>query len=430
MSYRTISSAPQAWRILLLMTLMIAAAWAQPFPPSAGEREAGFLFRQGLMLLEQGQHERAVDLFRQALRLEPERLEIRPYLASALYDGGEYEPALRQLELYLGAEPGDAKVAFLRVRILTALERYGQAQDALEVLALTYGETSWEWHNLKGYLQEQQDRPEEAEASYRMAAELSEDSWEPDVNLVTLLLRQERIDEAGKIVTDLLSEAPEDPQILNAFALLLSQKEAGFDPAPLIEKLRETTLPFELQYNFAAALAERGSVSEAGVLAGDLVDRFPDDARASWLYGRILLQRRELQDAGEYLLAARERLPLTEEVAATMGSYSYLTSDFVEASRWFAEALERDPENGLSAHNLSLSLSRQDKLDEAISASRKAVTLRVDDSRVIYQLALVLDRNGDLEAAREVYRRFLEVSDDDQQKSIVREHLKEMKPEK
>lgn len=430
MSYLMISRAQQGWRILLVMTLLVATSWAQPFPPSPGEQEAGFLFRQGLVLLEQGQDVRAVDLFRQALRLEPERLEIRPYLARALYDGGEYEPALRQLELYLGAEPEDAKVAFLRARILTALKRYGQAEDALDILALTYDEASWEWHNLKGYLQEQQGRNEEAEASYRKAAKLSDDSREPDVNLVTLLLREERVDEAGTIVTELLSEAPEDPQILNVFALLLSQKEEGFDPAPLIEKLRETTLPFELQYNFTAALAERGSVSEAGVLAGDLVDRFPDDARASWLYGRVLLQRRELQDAGEYLLAARERLPLTEEVAATMGSYSYLISDFPEASRWFAEALDRDPENGLSAHNLSLALSRQDKLEEAISASRRAVALLEEDPRVVYQLALVLDRNGDLEEAKTEYRRFLEVTEDTQQKEIVREHLKEMESKK
>lgn len=413
-------------RMLLLLCLLVGASWAQPAPPSSEEREAGFLFRQGLELLEDQQYARASDLFRQALRLEPERLEIRPYLARSLFETAEYEPALRQLELYLDKEPGDSKVALFRVRVLTALERYGQANDALGLLAVTYGETSWEWQNLRGYLAEKQEQYEVAEAAYKKAAELASDSYEPDTNLVALYLKQGKIDEATTIVTDLLALAPDDPGVLNVFALLLSEKERGFDPAPLIDKLKDKTLPFELQYNFAAALAERGSVAEAAVLAADLVDRNDDDPRASWLYGRVLLQQRELQDAGKYLLAARDRLPLSLEVAATMGSYSYLTGDYDEAVRWLNEAITRSPQDGLLVHNLSLALSHQDKLEDAIVASRKALSLDKDDPRIAYQLAVVLDRNGNVEQAIKAYQHFLELNDDAEQAGIVREHIAEL----
>lgn len=414
-------------RTLFLLCLLAAASWAQPAPPTSEEREAGFLFRQGLELLDDGQYVRATDMFRQALRLEPERLEIRPYLGRSLFETGDYEAALRQLELYLDKEPGDAKVALFRVRVLTALERYGQANDALGLLAVTYGETSWEWQNLKGYLAEKQEQYDIAEAAYKKAAELATDSYEPDTNLVALYLKQGKVDEATTIVTDLLSLAPDDPAVLNVFALLLSEKERGFDPTPLISKLKDKTLPFELQYNFAAALAQRGSTSEAAVLAADLVDRNDDDPRASWLYGRILLQQRELQDAGKYLLAARDRLPLTLEVAATMGSYSYLTGDYGEAVRWLNEAISRAPEDGLLVHNLSLALSHQDKLDEAIAASRKALSLDDEDPRIAYQLALVLDRNGDVDEAVQAYQHFLELNDDAEQAASVREHIAELK---
>lgn len=411
----------------VLLCFLGVAATAQPAPPTAGEREAGFLFRQGLELAEQKQPLRAAEMFRQALRLEPERLEIRPYLARALFETEDYEGALRQLDLYLDKEPGDTKVAFLRVRTLTALERYGQANDALGLLAVAYGDSSWEWHNLRGYLAEKQDQLEVAEASYKKAAELAGDSWEPQTNLVALYLKQEKVEEANAIVTDLLSKAPDDPKVLNAFAILLAEKERGYDPTPLIEKLKGSTLPFELQYNFAAALAERGSFAEAGVLAGDLVDRFPDDARAGWLYGRVLLAQRELQDAGEFLLAARDRLPLTLEVASTMGSYSYLTGDFEEAARWFQEAITRDPDNGLLSHNLSLALSRQDKLEEAIMASRKAISQLSTDPRLVYQLALVLERDDQREEAIKTYQRYLEMTDDPEQAAIVREHIAELR---
>lgn len=420
---------------VLLFVLLPTVCWAQPAPPSAAEREAGFLFRQGLELLEEAEYERATALFRQALRLEPERLEIRPYLAQSLFSSGEYEPALRQLELYLDKEPRDPKIALFRVRLLTALGQYGQASDALNLLALTYGQTSWEWQNLKGFLAEKQESFEEAEEAYKKAAELASApaghggpvSYEPYTNLVALYLRTEKTDEAAALVTELLSQAPDEPAVLNVFALLLAEKERGFDPAPLIEKLKEQILPFELQYNFSAALAERGNLAEAAVLAGDLIDRYPDDARSGWLYGRILLQQRELQDAGEFLLAARDRLPLTLEVAATLGSYSYLTGDYSEAARWFEEAASREPGNGLWSHNLSLVLSRQDKLEEAITASRRALALMENDPRVIYQLAMVLDRNGDVPEAIEAYERFLELNEDTEQAAIVREHIAELK---
>lgn len=415
--------------ISAIWLLLLVAVQAQPDPPSSSEQEAGFLFRQGLHLLEEGQYARATDLFRRALRKEPERLEIRPYLGRSLYEQGEFEPALRQLELYLDSEPADTKVAFLRVRTLAALERYGQASDALNLLSLSLAKESWEWHNLRGFLEQKLEHPDEAEASFKKALEIAPEALEPAVNLVSLWLTQEKLEEATKLVRDLLARAPEEPQVLNAFAMLLSEKEKGFDPTPLLDKLKEQTLPFELQYNIAAALAERGETDQAAILAADLVDRDPEEARANWLYGRILLQRRELQEAGDYLTAARERLPLNDEIVATMGTYCYLTGDYKQAADWFEQAFKRQPEDGLAAHNLSLALGRMDELKQAIRASRQAYALSQTDSRVVYQLALMLDRDGQWEEAADYYRKYIELIDDPLDVEVVREHLSELEQE-
>ena len=409
-----------------MILLLGVVALAQPAPPTSSEREAGFLFKQGLELLEDDQTARDTDLFRRALRLEPERLEIRPYLARALYDSKDYEGALRQLDLYLNAEPDDYKVALFRVKTLAALENYGQASDALELLRHAQ-EDVWEWHNLRGYLYQQTGQLEAAELAYLKAQELSTaEVYEPRANLIDLYLSQERTEEAAEIVKQMLSEAADDVRVLNAFALLLSYQEPGFDPAPLMEAVKEQSLPFELQYNLAAALAERQETEEAALLAADLVDRFPEEPRASWLYGRVLLQQRELQDAGEYLLAARDRIPTTSETLQTLGSYSYLVGDYEESVGWFRQAAEREPEDPAIAHNLSLALSRMDKLEEAAVVSRRAVELDADEARYVYQLALVLDRDGKIEEASTQYRRFLELNEDAAQAAIVREHLSEL----
>jgi len=326
----------------------------------------------------------------------------------------------------LNAEPDDYKVALFRVKTLAALENYGQASDALELLRHAQ-EDVWEWHNLRGYLYQQTGQLEAAELAYLKAQELSTaEVYEPRANLIDLYLSQERTEEAAEIVKQMLSEAADDVRVLNAFALLLSYQEPGFDPAPLMEAVKEQSLPFELQYNLAAALAERQETEEAALLAADLVDRFPEEPRASWLYGRVLLQQRELQDAGEYLLAARDRIPTTSETLQTLGSYSYLVGDYEESVGWFRQAAEREPEDPAIAHNLSLALSRMDKLEEAAVVSRRAVELDADEARYVYQLALVLDRDGKIEEASTQYRRFLELNEDAAQAAIVREHLSEL----
>ena len=71
-----------------------------------------------------------------------------------------------------------------------------------------------------------------------------------------------------------------------------------------------------------------------------------------------------------------------------------------------------------------------DKLDEAAVVSRRAVELDSDEAKYVYQLALVLDRDGKIEEASTQYRRFLELNEDAAQAAIVREHLSELEGER
>ena len=73
-----------------------------------------------------------------------------------------------------------------------------------------------------------------------------------------------------------------------------------------------------------------------------------------------------------------------------------------------------------------MALIRLDELEEATKVSRKAVELSSEDPRLVYQLALVLDRDGEIQEASKMYRRFLELNDDPAKAAVVREHLAEM----
>lgn len=424
-------------RAVLAWLVLTLPVWCQTVNPSqkadplrlessSQDVEAGFLFRQGLELLDQGQYIRATDLFRKALVAEPARIEVRPYLAQSLLESKDYEESLKELDLYLKQEPTDTKASFLKVKVLAALKRYAEAADALATLQLRYGEGPWEWENLRGFLAEKDGNVSQAESAYKRASELNPEALEPQTSRVALYLQHDRTEEAAALVQELLRKAPDDPAVLNAVTLLLAKQDPDFDPSELLVKLGDKRLPFELQYNLAASLAQKGTLDRAGLLAADLVDRYPDDARATWLYGRVLLGQGELQDAGRYLLAVRDRLPAGLEMSATLGMYAYQVGDYEGAIGWFKDAKTRDPKEGSWDHDLSLAYSHLDRLDEALASSRQAVTLMPSDPRVLYQLALVLERQGDVAGAMKAYQNYLGASISAEDAAVVKEHLEEL----
>ena len=384
------------------------------------------MFKEALVLLEDGQLSRGTELLKKSLRLEPERLELRPYLARALFETKEYEAALRQLNFYLEREPKDHEIALFRVENLIALGRFEEARSALDSLKHDFQYTSWQWRNLKGFLEEEKGDYGLAESSYREAIELAEaGNYEPKTNLVGLLLVLERFDEADQLVDEMLGEAGENVDVLNSLALLLSKSERAFDPAPILRVIEKQEAPFELQYNLTAILAQRGELDQAALLAAGLVDTSAGDPRASWLYGRILLQRKELQEAGSYLLAARDRIPVSFESRQTLGFYSFLLGDFEEARDWFRQAFEMKPSSAEAAHNFSLSLGRTGELKRAADVSREAIALK-EDPRFVYQLASVLDRDGKSQEALKAYRRFLSLSPSEKESAIIQERVSEL----
>lgn len=72
--------------------------------PESSER-ADLLWQQGSRLLERRKFERAIEAMRQAMEIEPSRLDGRLNLGAALYLSGQLEEAISHLKYVLALEP-------------------------------------------------------------------------------------------------------------------------------------------------------------------------------------------------------------------------------------------------------------------------------------------------------------------------------------
>jgi tetratricopeptide (TPR) repeat protein len=100
---------------------------------ATGQR-ANRLWHEGSKLLEKRKIGPAIDAMRQALEVEPSRLEGRLNLGAALYLAKEYEEALGHLKYVLAFDPQNSMALLNLAACYDALDRMDESIETLEKL--------------------------------------------------------------------------------------------------------------------------------------------------------------------------------------------------------------------------------------------------------------------------------------------------------
>ena len=95
---------------------------------------AELLWKHGAQLLARKKPERAVDVMRQALELEPSRLEGRLNLGAALFMSGRHEEAVSHFRYVLAFDPQNTMALLNLAASLDALGRLGESVETLRLL--------------------------------------------------------------------------------------------------------------------------------------------------------------------------------------------------------------------------------------------------------------------------------------------------------
>lgn len=169
-----------------LSTATANSAMSAPGPASWNE-----LFQQAQDLQQQGQLERAIEIYSKCVERSPERAEAYYKRANALNGLGRLEPALEDYDRAIGLNPSYAHALCNRGSLL---ERLGRLNDALvsydRALALDPKDSLT--HYNRGSVLKSLERFEEALVSYQSAIGLKEDYAEAYVNRGNVLRELQR----------------------------------------------------------------------------------------------------------------------------------------------------------------------------------------------------------------------------------------------
>ena len=284
-------------------------------PELTGDLNFEGLYNSAVILTRMGGAEKtalARDRFAEAQKLQPDFLDVELRLAALDYAGGKSKDADKRIKVYLGKVPDDLP-ARVDLAILDITEgRFTKAENSLRKALDDTGnpEVSMRARLGLGSIQELRGKLPEAEAHYRSAINLSTSNPLPGLMLATILVRQDRTDEAAELVSSIRSAHVASQAVFGA----CSRLQALID-------------------------ARKGEAARSSANLEFAVDVSPEDPAVLEAAGLAFLRQGKLEQGLSYLARANK---LEEGRPATLnglGYYNYIQGHHAEAAVFFDQAL-------------------------------------------------------------------------------------------
>lgn len=298
-------------------------------------------------MLSQGQAKKVVDEFG-SRRFEnpPAQASLQTTLASAYSALGQTDQSRVALTAALAADN-----QYVPALLLSARQK-ATVRDVDGALALIDGvigrsPANAEALNLKGdILQYARDRPVEAEAAYRDAIKADPKLLPPQFSLITVLMRQAKLDDAGKALERLKQIAAQNPQTKFFEAQLAYYKEDFKSARDLVQQLLRLAPKNAYLLQLAGAVEFRlGSWAQAEAFLTRATLVAPDLPLARRLLIANYLrsgQSRKALKALEFALSKGDVDPALYPIA---GEIFLQNDDMKKAEEYFVKALKVDPDD-------------------------------------------------------------------------------------
>jgi tetratricopeptide (TPR) repeat protein len=332
---------------LLLVALAPLGPAAQAAQQAPAANSAAYL-RDGITAQQHGDYKTAIEDYRKALAIEPDRVDVRANLGAALAATGQFDAAIQEDTTALAAAPGNAA---LRKNLALAYYKKGDMAHAHTEFEAVY-----------------KARPSDLSSAVLLGY--------TDVKL-------EKFAEAATLLAPLEKghESDTDFEYVLAFAMIETGRET--DGLPRMEKVARATRSADAYFIAGSARLHRREFHEArtdldaamdlnanfpglATMAGQARDALgdtdaakpafqaalrqdPRDFVANLYLGTMLLKQRDLDNARPLLELALQLLPSAPLARLQMAKLNGMTGKYAEAAATL-EDLERTDPKWLDPH--------------------------------------------------------------------------------
>ncbi len=364
---------------------------------------AAQLLRQAAMLFSEGRFEQAEPLYRRLLKLNPRASDLLRQIGICRLRLGDGAGALKRFEEALKLDPHSADGYAWRGHAFGAMGRLPEAVKSYE-RAVSCDARHFDAHYHRAAALEQLREPYAALASYETALALDPKSARARSGHANALGMVGRIDEA---IVGYERAIALDPHFVDAHVNLSSTQLFCSRFALALESL-ERALRLRPDHPGATAIRPRileglGRYAEALAALEPLLRSTSADSDAWQMAGRILTRLRRADEALNCLDRALALAPADRAAAFARGLALAQLGRMSEVLQIFDGLLQAEPNDALALVNRGYAQIQLGRYYEGRTSIERALSLRPDQPRGRFQLALLDLTMGDYARGWEGY---------------------------
>lgn len=337
----------------------------------------------GMALLQAGSHAAAAEVFRQAIALRPDWLEMHAMLAIALQSGGRAEEAVDAYRQAVALNPDDAQSQSNLGVLLQTLGRTDEAVAALR-RAIAVQPRFAEAHANLGVTLRAQGDLDGAVQALQQAVALQPNYAEAHANLGSCYQAQGRWEEAATSLRVATILRPNYADAFHNLAVVMVQLRR---PAEAAEASRSAiSLGVEtadVYLVMGVALQELGQQEEATAAYRRAIDIDPRSADAYSNLGVVLLEQNQCEAAEGAFRKAIALLPDHPHACANLSIALHEQGKDTEAAECFERAVQISPQDADIYSNFAMVRIHQARFDEALQLLARAAALNQDHGRAL-----------------------------------------------
>jgi tetratricopeptide (TPR) repeat protein len=414
----------------------------------------------GNLYVASGQTEKGLSALQRLVALDSKRVDAYYSLASIYAARGELDPAEEMIRKGIEADPASGLGYYYLGKISFEKKAFGEALQHYQK-ALSLHPHFEQAHLEVARIYELQEKPEEAEKSYRtILEEINPRNREATVRLVQLLIQGEKFDEALRFLDEMRQSDPSNLDIPLQEALIWVEKK---EYAKAIEKVQEVMKgrPNDLRLGiYLASLYEESKEYEKAIsiyediLAkdnklydvrirlgalyfyklkkigealeqGDLAKQLDDQRPEAYLFnGLVLYEEDRFEEAAQVFLQGIEKSPKTPDLHFHLGATYDKLNRFDDLIKQMETAIALDSNHANALNYLGYTYAEKGiRLNEAIDLINRALAIRPDDGYFVDSLGWAYYKKGKIQEALEALNRAVSLVPED---PVIHEHLGEL----
>ena len=250
------------------------------------------IHKKAFDLYKKGKTFEALDLFREAVALDPGRALTRVDMGEILRQQGKYNEAVTHLRLALEIDRRESEVSAQAYNILgNTLSNMGRYRDALEeyISSIDVSPEFVPPYINRGWAYFKLGQTPKAEKDYKKALELEPGNFKALKNIALLYLSTGNFDEAHTYLEKAFELKENDPDILNNLAIIHLEKNELQKAEKMVRKALEIKpTHYEGVCNLGVILERQGKLKDAVSHYSSSIKKYTDDDELKAALSKLL----------------------------------------------------------------------------------------------------------------------------------------------